>query len=68
MARPPVVGLPALGPTPTAYDTRYYAEWISAVVELITANAESGAGAGFDRAANSALGALLTELAPREAA
>jgi len=68
MARPVVQGLPALGPTPAAYDTRFYAEWIRSVVELITANAESGAGAGFDRAANDALGSLLTQLAPGEAA
>jgi len=67
-ARPPVTGFPQLGATPTAYDTRYYADWIRAVVELITANAESGAGAGFDRAANDALGGLLTQLAPRDAA
>ena len=64
VARQPVGELPPLGPVPTAYDTRFYAEWISAVAELIIANATSGAGTGFDRAANDALGALLTQLAP----
>jgi hypothetical protein len=68
MARPPVRELPLLGPLPTAYDTRFYAEWISAIAELIIANATSGAGAGFDRVANDALGTLLTQLTPRELA
>jgi hypothetical protein len=67
-ARPPVRGLPELGIAPAGYDLRFYADWIRSIVEVLIANAESGADLGFDRAANDALGTLLSRFAALEAA
>ncbi|MDD2877303.1 MAG: virulence factor SrfC family protein [Acidiphilium sp.] len=67
-ARPAVLGLPPLGPVPTAYDTRFYADWIRSMARLIEQNAETGVDNGFDRAANDALGTMLARLEPRAAA
>lgn len=67
-ARPAVQGVPPLGNVPTAYDVKFYEDWMTGVAAMVIANAESGAGMNFDRAANDELGKLLKRLVPQEPA
>ncbi|MDW8399479.1 MAG: virulence factor SrfC family protein [Acetobacteraceae bacterium] len=59
--RPPVEGLPPLGPEPAPYDKTLHVDWITAFSALVAANAAAGSG-DVDWAANARLGEVLRAL------
>jgi hypothetical protein len=59
--RPPVNGLPPLGPEPAAYDKMLHVDWITAFSALVAGNAQAGSG-DVDWAANARLGEVLRAL------
>jgi hypothetical protein len=59
--RPPVEGLPPLGPEPLPYDKTLHVDWITAFSALVAGNAAAGSGE-VDWAANARLGEILRVL------
>ena len=61
--RPPISGLPPLGPTPVPYDFTFQTDWMRAFAQLMEDNVADPAAQEVDRETNDALGALIKRLA-----
>lgn len=60
--RPPVEGLPRLGPQPEPYDKQFHVDWISAFARLVEENAAAPGGEEVDVVQNARLGSILGAL------
>jgi hypothetical protein len=60
--RPPVSGLPRLGPTPTPYGLNFEVDWMTAIRLTFEANAQDAGSGTIDVAANERLGAIISRL------
>ncbi len=60
--RPPVNGMPHLGPQPESYDKQYHVDWISAFSRLAEENVTAPGGLEIDVAENARLGKILGAL------
>ena len=60
--RPPVNGMPHLGPQPEPYDKQYHIDWISAFSRLAEENVTAPGGLEIDVAENARLGKILGAL------
>jgi hypothetical protein len=60
--RPPVVGLPPLGPTAEPYDVMFHVDWMHAVFRMFEENISDGPEGGVDEDTNGALGRILARL------
>ena len=63
--RPPVNGLPVLGPTPTPYGFNFELDWMTAVRLLFEDNAQDAGSGTVDIIANERLGAIIARLQGR---
>ncbi|MDR3519062.1 MAG: virulence factor SrfC family protein [Azospirillaceae bacterium] len=61
--RPPVRGMPELGPKPTDYDRTFHVDWITAIARTIEENVQDVGSGAIDIAQNAALGDILQRLA-----
>jgi hypothetical protein len=60
--RPPVNGMPHLGPQPEPYDKQFHVDWISAFSRLAEENVTAPGGLEIDVAQNARLGQILGAL------
>jgi hypothetical protein len=60
--RPPVNGMPRLGPQPESYDKQFHVDWISAFSRLAEENVTAPGGQEVDVAQNARLGKILGAL------
>ena len=60
--RPPVSGLPALGPQPAPYDRTFHVDWMTAIACTMEDNVQDPGSGKIDIAQNAALGKILQRL------
>ena len=60
--RPPVSGLPPLGPQPAPYDRTFHVDWMTAIACMMDQNVQDPGSGTIDIAQNAALGTILRRL------